>query len=101
MPPNTSQEAQIAVLEKTVELQERQLRDLWRELKEMQLRADERLESLTLDFNKKLETINTNVTDVLTTVNQAQGGWKMLLLVGGASATAGGLLATALGFFKR
>ena len=33
---------------------------------------------------------------ILETLSEAKGGWKMLMMVGGASATIGGLIATLL-----
>ncbi len=45
--------------------------------------------------------IKADVKTVLRQMAEAQGGWKVLMLVGGASATIGGLLATYLPkFFK-
>lgn len=40
--------------------------------------------------------IKADVKMVLKQMAEAQGGWKMLMMVGGASATLGGLLATYL-----
>ena len=40
--------------------------------------------------------IKADVKTILKQMAEAQGGWKMLMMVGGASATIGGLIATLL-----
>ena len=41
---------------------------------------------------EKLDTLSTTVNNINSTLSEARGGWKMLMLVGGASATLGGAI---------
>lgn len=41
---------------------------------------------------EKIDTLSTTVNNINSTLSEARGGWKMLMLVGGASATLGGAI---------
>lgn len=56
------------------------------------------LERNLTEIRDDVRSIETKLDAVAATLNQAQGGWRTLMLIGGASATAGGLIVEAARF---
>jgi hypothetical protein len=62
-------------------------------------RLEERLQTVVRDMeqqNEKLATMGAQLDKVLATLSEARGGWKTLMWIGGASASAGGFVSWAL-----
>ncbi len=62
-------------------------------------RLEERVQTIVRDMeaqNVKLEAMSAQLDRVLSTLSEARGGWKTLMWIGGASASAGGLVSWAL-----
>jgi prefoldin subunit 5 len=57
-------------------------------LKQGMEHRDKQIDSL----NESLKNLTTKVDDIALTLQQAKGGWKMLMLVGGASGVMGGAI---------
>lgn len=53
------------------------------------------------DLQESNQQLTAKLDQVLLTLSEARGGWKTLMLVGGASTTLGGALAWALQHFYR
>lgn len=100
MGADQSQEAKIAVLERTVELQDREIVNLRSDIKEMREASELSMKEMRDGFELKLNVININVTKMIDTMNQAKGGWRMLMLIGGVSATFGALVVEGIKFLK-
>jgi prefoldin subunit 5 len=71
---------------------ERELATHTAEIKHLQ--AD--MDKLVADMKQ----IKACLGDIKTTLSEARGGWKTLMLVGGASAAIGGLVANILHWFR-
>lgn len=62
-------------------------------------RLEERIQTIVRDMeaqNEKLSTMSAQLERVLAALSEARGGWKTLMWLGGASASAGGLISWAL-----
>lgn len=58
-------------------------------------RHDAQIDNLQQQMERVLEELH----DIKETLSEAKGGWRMLMLVGGASATMGAGLVKAIAFF--
>lgn len=48
----------------------------------------------------QLDRVNNRLQDIETTLTEARGGWRTLMLIGGAGASLGGLISWAATHFK-
>lgn len=51
-------------------------------------------------MSERLDETDKKVGDIKTTLAEARGGWRVLMLIGGAAGVIGGLIATYLPFLK-
>lgn len=59
-----------------------------------------RLEQEVKQLSKQMEAMQTTLQSISTTLNEAKGGWRALMLLGGAGAAAGSLVTWALQHVK-
>lgn len=59
-----------------------------------------KLLSKVTTLESEVQELRTDMKKVLATLQEAQGGWRLMMLLGGASAVVGGLLAKFLPLFK-
>lgn len=60
-------------------------------------RLEERMATMTRDMlalTEQVGVMNTRLDSVLTTLSEAKGGWRLMMLVGGGAAAFGGTIAT-------
>lgn len=58
-----------------------------------------RLEAQVASIAKTLDQLDRDVKQISTTLAEARGGWRMMMLISGASATIGGLVVKFLPWF--
>lgn len=51
-------------------------------------------------MSKRLDETDKKVGDIKTTLSEARGGWRMLMLIGGAAGVIGGFIGKYLPFLK-
>jgi hypothetical protein len=61
---------------------------------------EKQFERTVTDLNEKITTLTTAVNTLTETMNQAKGGWKIALIIGGAVSGITVLLLKILGFLK-
>lgn len=59
-----------------------------------------RMEADIKNLTKAVEVLTVKVDDISTTLSEAKGGWRLMVLLGGASATLGGLVVKFLPIFS-
>lgn len=55
-----------------------------------------RLEQEVAHLTKQMDVMQATLVDISTTLTEARGGWRIVMLIGGAGATVGGLVAFAV-----
>lgn len=59
-----------------------------------------RMEAQIAALTKSVEALTAKVNEMSTTLSEARGGWRLLVLLGGASAMLGGLIVKWLPLFS-
>lgn len=52
------------------------------------------------DLDRRVERIENKLDEIITSIHEAKGGWKTLMLIGGAAGAMGALLGKFLPFLK-
>lgn len=75
--------------------QDRALNDAQRAITALEVKfdnLDDNMAELKSDFKQAIAAINAKLDTVSTTLTEARGGWRTLMAVGGAAASAGALV---------
>ena len=59
-----------------------------------------RLETQFLFLENMIKSVQTDTSEIKATLNQAKGGWKTLMLVGGVAGSIGAFLGQFIHFFQ-
>ena len=68
---------------------------------EIDLREYGKLEATVAQLQKEIHETRQDVRELLSKVNQAEGGWRIFLMVGSACAAVGAIAAKAVSYFIR